>query len=359
MDALTVGILGLGHLHPRSYMPHFKATEGMDVVAVADADPGLVESFTDEFNVRGYHNWGEMLGKEKLDLAVLFLPHVDCPDAAVACAEMGIHLIVEKPMATSAEGVRRMVAAADKAGVLLSTAYVWRYHPVAHKMKRLVQSGVLGQPVGGEGRCAAGRLNRYIEGNASWMLERALSGGGPMFNLGVHWIDLYRWMLEDEVVEVYGKNVKINEEYDIEDNSFALLTFSGLGSLSSPRLSLGWGLLLLGAMIFLYPFLLPFLFRWLLGLGLGLRLLSSILILAPLGFLMGLPFPKGIAATGRLASGLIPWAWGINGCASVLSSILASMGALTFGFSWVLVCAGGAYLVGLVVFYPLTKRADS
>lgn len=143
---------------------------------------------------------------------------------------------------------------------------------------------------------------------------------------------------------------------------FALLTFSGLGSLSSPRLSLGWGLLLLGAMIFLYPFLLPFLFRSLLGLGLGLRLLSSILILAPLGFLMGLPFPKGIAISSRLAPGLIPWAWGINGCASVLSSILASMGALTFGFSWVLACAGGAYLVGLIVFYPLirgTKEANS
>jgi spermidine synthase len=143
---------------------------------------------------------------------------------------------------------------------------------------------------------------------------------------------------------------------------FALLTFSGLGSLSSPRLPLGRGILLLGAMIVLYPPLLPLLFRSLLGLGLGGRLLSSILILAPLGFLMGLPFPKGIAVTSRLAPGLIPWAWGINGCASVLSSILASMGALTFGFSWVLACAGGAYLVGLVVFYPLiggTKEANS
>ena len=47
-----------------------------------------------------------------------------------------------------------------------------------------------------------------------------------MFNLGVHWIDLYRWLLADEVVEVIGKNVKVNQEYDIEDNSFALLTFS-------------------------------------------------------------------------------------------------------------------------------------
>jgi predicted dehydrogenase len=58
------------------------------------------------------------------------------------------------------------------------------------------------------------------------MLQKAMSGGGPMFNLGVHWIDLYRWLLDDEVVEALGKNVKVNREYDIEDNSFALLTFS-------------------------------------------------------------------------------------------------------------------------------------
>jgi predicted dehydrogenase len=58
------------------------------------------------------------------------------------------------------------------------------------------------------------------------MLEKELSGGGPMYNLGVHWIDLFRWLLDDEVVEVVGKNVRVNQEYEIEDNSFALLTFS-------------------------------------------------------------------------------------------------------------------------------------
>jgi predicted dehydrogenase len=129
-------------------------------------------------------------------------------------------------MAASAEGVRRMIAAAAKAGVLLSTPYVWRYHPVAREMKRLVEEGVTGGIVGCEGRCAAGRLSRYLEGNAGWMLQKARSGGGPMFNLGVHWIDLYRWLLADEVVEVIGKNARANQQYDIEDNSFALLTFS-------------------------------------------------------------------------------------------------------------------------------------
>jgi predicted dehydrogenase len=223
---LSVGIVGLRHLHPRSYVPLVSAVEGMKLVAAADSDAAVLDGFVKDIPVSGYGSWQEMIEKERLDLALVFLPHSECPDAAVACAEHGIHLVVEKPMAASAAGCRRIVEAACKAGVVLSTPYVWRYHPVARQMKQFVDDGVLGRVVGCEGRCAAGRLQRYIDGNASWMLVKEQSGGGPMYNLGVHWIDLYRWMLEDEVVEVVGKNVKINQDYDVEDNSFGLLTFS-------------------------------------------------------------------------------------------------------------------------------------
>ena len=207
-------------------MALFEAIPGTTVIAAAEANPSVLDRFVKDFPMRGYADWRELLEQERPDLAVIFLPHADCPDAAVACAERGVHVLVEKPMAASAEGVRRMIGAAEKAGVILSTPYVWRYHPVVRQMKKLIEEGVTGRIVGCEGRCAAGRLSRYIEGNAGWMLEKARSGGGPMFNLGVHWIDLYRWLLADEVMEVIGKTVRVNQQYDIEDNSFALLTFS-------------------------------------------------------------------------------------------------------------------------------------
>ncbi len=139
---------------------------------------------------------------------------------------------------------------------------------------------------------------------------------------------------------------------------FTLLTFSGLGSLFSPRLSLRQALAALIILIVCYPFLLPHLFRWLLGGGLAFRLLASVIILAPLGFLMGFPFPKGIRLTGRIAPGLVPWAWGVNGCASVLSSILAVMIAISYGFSWVLVLGGGAYALALAAIYTLTTKKE-
>jgi spermidine synthase len=140
---------------------------------------------------------------------------------------------------------------------------------------------------------------------------------------------------------------------------FTLLTFSGLGSLLSPRLSLRKALVGLIIAITCYPLLLPHLFRWLLGGGLIFRLLASVIMLAPLGFLMGFPFPKGIRLTGKIAPRLIPWAWGLNGCASVLSSILAVMIAISYGFSWVLVAGGVAYALALAAIYALTTRTGT
>ena len=123
----------------------------------------------------------------------------------------------------------------------------------------------------------------------------------------------------------------------------AMLVFSGLGSLAAQRLSPRWTLPLLVLAILTYPLVLPVLFRALLGAPFGLRLLATGLSLAPLGFLMGTPFPGGLAWLREKTPGLIPWAWAINGCTSVLASVLAAIIALSFGFSWVLIGAALAY----------------
>jgi predicted dehydrogenase len=229
---LKVAVIGLQHLHPCSYMPHFQATRSLEVVAASDPMDSLRAAFERDFGIRVYADWRDLLAAERIDLAYIFLPHDECPAAAIACAESKTHVVVEKPLANTAQGARDIVQACRRNGVLLSTPYVWRYHPVCREMKRIVDSGALGRIVGCEGRCAAGGMHRYIEGHASWMLNRQRSGGGPMYNLGVHWIDLYRWLLGNEVSAVFGKNVRVGKEYDIEDNSFALCTFVGGATLA-------------------------------------------------------------------------------------------------------------------------------
>jgi hypothetical protein len=129
---------------------------------------------------------------------------------------------------------------------------------------------------------------------------------------------------------------------------FTLLLFSGFGSLAAHRLV---GRRALAALVLVatgLPWLLPYLFALGLGLSLAWRLIGTMIVLAPLGFLMGLPFPLGLRWLEWSAPDLIPWAWGVNGAASVAASVLAALLALSFGFSWVLVagaaCYAGAWL---------------
>ena len=225
MKKIKTAIIGLRHLHPRSYMAHFDAMDGIKVVAVAENNELLRHQFAEDFKLKAYQNWKDLFEQEAIDLAAIFLPHIDCPEAALFAIEKGIHVLIEKPMTIDSGSAEKIVQAAKDKNVMVTTPYVWRYHPVARDIKKLIDEGVLGQIIGCEGRCAAGRLNRYIEGHAEWMLDAQKSGGGPMYNLGVHWIDLFCWLLGKPIISAFGKNVKVNQEYNIEDNSFAILTF--------------------------------------------------------------------------------------------------------------------------------------
>jgi hypothetical protein len=131
---------------------------------------------------------------------------------------------------------------------------------------------------------------------------------------------------------------------------FAILLFSGLGSLSSRRWPLFWGFVALIALIALYPILLKPLSSLALGMPEGGRIFVAVAAIAPLGFLMGLPFAGGLRVVESYESGLVPWAWAINGTFSVISSVLAVMIALSWGFSAVLWLGAAAYGVALLTF---------
>ncbi len=126
---------------------------------------------------------------------------------------------------------------------------------------------------------------------------------------------------------------------------FTLLSFSGPGSQPAhtsrvtPRPTLAMPV----APVLGLLWLLPHLFALSLGLPLELRLGMTVAVLAPVGFLMGIPFPRGIQWLQKEAPGLIPWVWGVNGAASVISSVLAALLALSFGFRWVLVAGAAGY----------------
>lgn len=92
-----------------------------------------------------------------------------------------------------------------------------------------------------------------------------------------------------------------------------------------------------------YVMVLPLLFGSLMGLPLAPKIAVAVGVIAPLGFAMGLPFPLGLRRLSERAPGLLPWAWGINGCASVVAAVMASLLAMHVGFTTVLVLALGLY----------------
>jgi hypothetical protein len=140
----------------------------------------------------------------------------------------------------------------------------------------------------------------------------------------------------------------------------SFLLFAGIGSRYSGRLRTDAATALrrpataavaaIGAISLLYLVVLPPLFRQLMPLPDALKIVLAIALIAPLAFAMGMPFPLGLARTAGGAPALVPWAWGVNGCASVVAAILASLLAIHAGFAAVVVLAVLLYALAAAAF---------
>jgi len=129
----------------------------------------------------------------------------------------------------------------------------------------------------------------------------------------------------------------------------AFLVFAGFGSLFSKRLRLREikpVIIAVVSIIFISSFYLLFLddlFRLFISQADAVKIPIAIILIAPLAFFMGMPFPLGLQKVSDTAPNLIPWAWGINGCASVISAVLATCLAISFGFTMVVIIAAVLY----------------
>jgi spermidine synthase len=151
--------------------------------------------------------------------------------------------------------------------------------------------------------------------------------------------------------------------FDQPTSAFALVLFgllfaSAMGSLLLER-ARGIGLMwLIGPTVLACALLLRQLPSLLLAWPLHWRIVASIPLLSLVGILMGLPFPTGIRVLGRIAPEMIPWAWAVNGCSSVVGSTLAAMLVVSFGFSWVMMLAAGLYVLAVLALNGLMKHSQ-
>ncbi|NOZ30135.1 MAG: hypothetical protein GXP39_19060 [Chloroflexi bacterium] len=134
-----------------------------------------------------------------------------------------------------------------------------------------------------------------------------------------------------------------------------LLLFSGIGSMLAPRVRLIPALAGLILIIVVWPTVLRLTFEGALGWPLWARLGVTAGLLAPLGLLLGIPFPAGLARAEAAMPGITPWAWAVNGCLSVISAVLAALLALDLGFSAVLYVGAASYVLALAAMVRMER----
>jgi predicted dehydrogenase len=139
---------------------------------------------------------------------------------AELAAAARVHVLCEKPLATSVEDARAMVTACDAAGVRLMTAFPMRFSPVLGQLASAARSGALGELV-----CLEGvNTGEMPDLHAGWFADRVLAGGGALMDHVVHLADAYRWLLGAEVNEVYAVANRILQDHHAAVETGGLLS---------------------------------------------------------------------------------------------------------------------------------------
>ena len=152
-----------------------------------------------------------------------------------------------------------------------------------------------------------------------------------------------------------------HSEYTVTAMLAGILIFTGAGSYAAGKWSrdlertLRLVLLWVIAVVLVMTVITPLVFRACLGFSIFWRITIALLLIAPVGFVLGMPFPLGLRLAMRQSSALGSWAWGVNGFSTVIGTVLALMLGMMIGFRMVLLLASGCYLVGLLALLWLSS----
>lgn len=198
LRAAIIGNGGIAHCHADGYKA---ISDRVEIVACCDINEEKAISFSKEYDIPAvYTDCVEMLKKEKIDIVSVCTWNSAHAPCTIAALEAGCHVICEKPMAMNAKEAEQMKAAADKAGKLLMIGFVRRHGDDAAGAKALVEHGDLGEVY-----YAKATYLRRCGCPGGWFGDKKFSGGGPLIDLGVHVIDLTRYVMGcPKPVSVFG-----------------------------------------------------------------------------------------------------------------------------------------------------------
>jgi len=190
---LKIGLIGAGDIARWAHMPGYANMDNVEIVAVCDIKIEKARAFADKYGIKQvFENYKDLFEMPGLDAVDICTPNYLHSIIAVDALEHGLHVFCEKPDAVSVTEAEKMKAAAEKSGKVLMVMRNNRYMPISTFAKKYIDDGGLGDIYAA--RCGWQR-RRGSPGKDSWYTTKALSGGGPLIDLGVHMIDLTMWLM--------------------------------------------------------------------------------------------------------------------------------------------------------------------
>lgn len=239
MEKIKVGIIGAGGIS-ECHIAGYKALENVELYAVCDINGQRALNCSKKNDIKHvFTDYNEMLKLAELDaVSVCTWNSVHAP-ATIAALKAGKHVLCEKPMATNAEEALEMEKAAKETGKVLMIGFVRRFGNDTKVLKDFIDNGMMGDIY----YTKASYLRRF-GCPGGWFGDKKRSGGGPLIDLGVHVIDLVRFLMnKPKAVSVTGatfeklgtrSNIKQQKAYvaadageifDVEDMAVAMIKF--------------------------------------------------------------------------------------------------------------------------------------
>ena len=246
MKTINVGIIGAGGIS-ECHTEGYKRLENVKVLAVCDINEDRAQKYAKRYDIPYvFTDYNEMLKMNELDaVSVTTWNNVHAP-ISIAALKAGKHVLCEKPLAMNASEAQEMVDTAQRAGKLLMVGFVRRFEENVKNLKSAIEAGEFGKIY----YAKAGYMRKW--GNpGGWFSDKKKSGGGPVIDLGVHVIDLIRYINgKPKAVSVSAStfdrigmkpNIKgiskyrsqdYNDYNDVEDAAVALIKFDNGMTLS-------------------------------------------------------------------------------------------------------------------------------
>ncbi|MEH2948118.1 Gfo/Idh/MocA family oxidoreductase [Sporofaciens sp. JLR.KK001] len=225
---MKYGLIGCGRIATN----HVKAVlnNNLEFVAACDIEESQINNLLTKHGldkdtaIKHYIDYKKMIEQNKLDLVAIATESGNHAEIALYCIDHGINCIIEKPIAMSIQEADQIIRHAEEKGVKVSACHQNRFNIAVQEMRKAVEAGRFGKLSHGSVHV---RWNRNVDyyTQAPWRGKWA-SDGGALMNQCIHGIDLLRWMMGDEVEEVYGQTRQQFHDYlEAEDVGMAVIKF--------------------------------------------------------------------------------------------------------------------------------------